>query len=90
MIDNECIQFSCGSHSYYLPALIVRPTGSLGKKCSFYLRVVPESNVYSLHKFSISENNIDNQWYFKNIEEEDGRLLSFKNFWIKYIFIIFV
>jgi len=71
MIDNDDLQFSFGSHSYYLPALIVKPIGTLGKKCCFCLRVVPEKDIYSLHKFSPSTNNINCQWYF-NTSVENG------------------
>jgi len=65
MVDNNDIQFSYDNHSYYSPVLIVKPAGSLSKKCSFFLRVVPENNIYSLNKFSPTSNNIDCQWYFK-------------------------
>lgn len=66
MIDNDDIQFSYDGHSYYSPVLVLKPTGNLGKKCCFYLNVVPENNIYSLHKFSPNINNIDSQWYFNN------------------------
>lgn len=75
MIDND-VQFSFGSHPYYLPALIVKPIGTLGKKCCFYLRVVPEKDVYSLHKFSPTTNNINSQWYF-NTSVENGNINIF-------------
>lgn len=75
MIDTD-IKFSFGNNSYYIPTLEVKPTCSLGKKCSFFLRVVPESNIYSLHKFSPITNNINYQWYF-NDSVENGKLLKF-------------
>lgn len=78
MVEDD-VQFSHKNHSYYSPTLVIKPTGSLGKKCSFYLRVVPESNIYSLHKFSPDINNIDCQWYFKN-SEENGKLLMNYNY----------
>lgn len=71
LVDND-IQFSYSSCSYYSPALIVKPSDSLGKKCCFCLRVVPEINTYSLHTFSPSINNINHQWYFKS-REKDGK-----------------
>jgi hypothetical protein len=76
LVENE-IQFSYESHSYYSPVLVIKPTGSLGKKCSFYLRVVPESNIYSLHKFSPTINNIDCQWYFNNGVDNSEFLMSY-------------
>lgn len=76
MVNNDDIQFSYDDHSYYLPALFIKPAGSLGKKCCFYLRVVPENNVYSLHKLSPNINNIDSKWYFDNNVEE-GKLFSY-------------
>lgn len=78
MIDNDDLQFSFGSHSYYSPALIVKPIGTLGKKCCFCLRVVPERDVYSLIKFSPSTNNINCQWYF-NTSVKNGNIDS-KNY----------
>jgi len=72
MIDND-VQFSFGSNSYYLPVLIVKPIGTLGKKCCFCLRVVPEKDIYSLHKFSPSTSNINRQWY-SNTNLENGNL----------------
>lgn len=77
MIDND-VQFSFGSHSYYLPTLIVKPIGTLGKKCCFCLRVVPEKDIYSLHKFSPNTNNINCQWYF-NTSVENGNIDSKNN-----------
>lgn len=74
MIDSD-IAFSFGNNSYNLPTLVVKPPCSLGKKCSFFLRVVPESNIYSLHKFSPITNNINCQWYFNN-SVENGKLLK--------------
>lgn len=65
MIDNDDIQFSYG-HSYYSPALVIKPAGDLRKKCCFCLNVVPESNIYNLHTFSLNNNNIDSQWYFND------------------------
>lgn len=66
MVNNDDITFSYESYSYYSPILIIKPTGSLGKKCSFHLNVVPESNIYSLHKFSPNINNICYEWYFND------------------------
>lgn len=74
LIDSD-IKFSFGNSSYYLPTLVVKPTCSLGKKCNFFLRVVPESNIYSLHKFSPNTNNINCQWYF-NSSVKNGKLLK--------------
>jgi len=74
MIDNDDVQFSFGSHSYYLPSLIVKPIGTLGKKCCFCLRVVPEKDIYNLNKFSPSTNNINCQWYFNTSVENYGNL----------------
>lgn len=73
MIDSD-IKFSFDS--YYLPTLVVKPSSSLGKKCSFFLRVVPEKNIYNLHKFSPSTNNINYQWYFNN-SVENGKYFKF-------------
>lgn len=75
MVDNNDIQFSFDGYSYYTPALVVKPSGSLGNKCKFYLKVVPENNIYSLHKFSPNTNNIDCKWYFNN-STEYGKLLK--------------
>lgn len=72
MVDND-LQFSNFNHSYYSPALVVKPTGTLGKKCNFYLRVIPESDIYSFNKFSPNSCNIDCQWYF-NSSIENGEL----------------
>lgn len=74
IIDNESLEFSCCNHSYYSHALVVKPSGTLGKKCKFYLRVVPENNIYSLNKFSLNSSNIDSQWYFNN-STENGKIL---------------
>lgn len=71
------MQYSHESRSYYSPVLVIKPTGSLGKKCSFYLRVVPESNIYSLHKFSMDVNNIDCQWYFNNTIESGKLFINY-------------
>lgn len=85
MVDND-LKFSNFNHSYYSPALVVKPTGSLGKKCNFYLRVIPESDIYSFNKFSPNTNNIDCQWYFKN-SKENGKLKNKKKCFL-YIIII--
>lgn len=74
IVNNDDIQFSFGGQSYYSPVLVIKPTGSLGKKCSFCLRVVPENNIYDLNKFSPTTNNIDSQWYFNN-SVENSKLL---------------
>lgn len=66
MVNNDDIQFSFGGQSYYSPVLVVKPNSNLGKKCRFYLRVVPENSIYSVNKFSPTTNNIDSNWYFNN------------------------
>lgn len=70
LIDNNDMQFSCNGHSYYSHALVVKPSGSLGKKCNVFLKVVPESDIYNLNKFSLNINNIGSQWYFNNSVEK--------------------
>lgn len=85
LVDND-IQFSYSGCSYYSPALIVKPIDSLGKKCCFCLRVVPEINTYSLHTFSPSTNNIDHQWYFKS-REKKGKLLILHKLLVDCLFI---
>ncbi|XP_050422991.1 nucleolar protein 6 [Adelges cooleyi] len=64
LINNDDVKFSHSTSSYYSPVLVVKPAGTLGKKCSIHLRVVPENNVYKLQTFSPTINNIDTQWYF--------------------------
>lgn len=73
MIDNNDIHFSFDGYSYYSPTLVIKPSGSLGNKCKFCLKVVPENNIYSLLKFSPNTNNIDCKWYFNN-SIEHGKL----------------
>lgn len=81
LVDND-ITFYCGGQSYYSPTLIVKPTNSLGKKCCFCLRVVPENNIYNLHIFSPITNNIDYQWYF-NSSIKNGKLVILFIYWTK-------
>jgi len=66
LVDHKNLEFSCSNYSYYSHTLVVKPSGSLDKKCRFYLRVVPENNIYSLNKFSLNASNIDCNWYFNN------------------------
>jgi len=75
LIDIDDIKFSCGSQSYYSQVLVIKPTGNLGKKCNFFLKVVPENHIYNLNKFTPSINNIDCQWYF-NKSLKSGKILK--------------